>query len=506
MYRIASFILLVSALAWPDSIRAQAFEPAAWIVEAEDAFNNFGLDADAAGFVYMSGRLQHDNEVHWSDGTIFLPEHNQMFLARIGANGNVHWVRPGVLSVRESTTSIHTVVTHSPYVWTNEGAPRGSSIPTRRWSNVAGILINRYSEDGDSLLATYLAGPVNDIFDAPGYIEGIGVDGAGNIYAAGVFIDTLQLGPSHVVVPREVGAGIVSQYVFLASYTREGQMRWAHRMAGSGKGAEDRINYKNPSKPAFGVDAQGNTYIGGFFRSGSVFGEGQPDSVRIEESDALVVSYNAAGQLRWLRTASDLGVEANYLSFFPFRRYLAPFNMGVPWTVTVNDNGELALGWTVPYSLHGIQVAVGDTIFSKPGRRAGGGLHFVTKYSPDGSLRWARQLIASVDMELTEMAMDMYGHVYVGGYYWGDRVQIEDTVLASGAAPDFKARSGFLVHYNAEGKLTRTLQVTGPEDSRITGIVPTPNGELYVAGFAINERGRTGADHSGRGYAQNASR
>ena len=488
MYRIAFLFLVSVVLARPDMIQAQSFEPATWILEAGDVDSNFGLDADASGSVYMSGWVQRGNEIHWSDGTVFLPQPNGTFLARIAADGSVRWVRPGTRFGAPSGSAIHTVVAQGLDVWTNEGAERGSSPITSRWGSYGGILINRYSENGDSLQATYLAGPVDDVFDAPGYVLGLGGDDFGNMYAAGHYIDTLRLSPAHVLVPRERG---LNQYVFMAAYSPEGYVRWVHGMAGSREGiafnSEDRINgYKEPAKPAFDVDAQGNTYLGGFFRKGTVFAAGKPDSVRLEESGAVVVSYDVAGQLRWLRTGSDLGVEADWLSYTN-DRYLRPDNMAVPWSLAVSDDGELALGWTVVYGNHGIYVTVGDTAFWE-GSGSSGIFELISRHAPDGSLRWVRRLNASGFVELTEIAMDRPGHVYVGGLYHGHQAQIEDTVLTNGTAPGSRSQTGLLVHYDAEGNVARTLQVTGPRYSKVSGIVPMPGGELYVAGFARSRR------------------
>ncbi len=481
-----------------DALRAQSFEPATWIIEAEDVISNYGLDADAGGSVYMSGRVQHGNAIRWSDGTVFVPERNENFLARIAADGNVRWVRAGALSVGDyPPISIHTVVAQGPYVWTNEGALRGVSHPASRWGQYGGILINRYSDAGDSLQATYLAGPVDNMFDAPAYILGLGGDDAGNMYVTGYYLDTLRLGPEHLLVPY---VPVVLSYpvrsVFLASYSREGNVRWAHRMVSPSDGRYTPRNYINydkaPAKPSFDVDATGNTYLGGFFSRGTVFAEGQPDSVRLEESGAVVVSFDATGQLRWLRTGSDLGVEADYLAFTDDNT-LDARNTAVPWILTARDDGELALDWAVGYGWRGIEVAVGDTTFTVPFYSEGGYLEFVTRHAPDGSLRWVRRLTASDFVELTEIEMDMHGHVYVGGYYYGHQVQIEDTVLTNGTAAGSRTVTGLLVEYDAGGTLARTLQVTGPDYSKVTGIMPMPGGELYVGGFARNW-GRDGPD------------
>ncbi len=496
MRRVIILFLVSMVLPRLDAIRAQSFEPANWVLEVGDVINNFGLDADAGGSVYMSGYVPGRNAIRWSDGTVFVLETNDNFLARIAADGSVRWVRPGALFESGFSISIHTVVAEGPYVWTNEGARRGGSVEGSRWGTFGGVLINRYSDAGDSLRVTYLAGPVDYyLYDAPAYILGLGGDDAGNVYATGYYLDTLRLGPEHLLVPYvPTGWSYAIRSVFLASYSREGNVRWAHRMVSdTGRGFRNYIRYdKAPATPSFDVDAAGNTYLGGFFSRGTVFAEGQPDSVRLEESGAVVVSFNATGQLRWLRTASDLGVEADYLAYTD-DRYLSHRNTAVPWILSARDDGELALDWTVGYGSRGIKVTVGDTILTVPFYSERGYLEFVTRHAPDGSLRWVRRLTASDFVELTEIELDMHGHVYVGGYYYGHLILIEDTVLTNGTAPGSRNRTGLLVEYDAEGTLVRTLQVTGPDYSKVTGIIPMPSGELYVAGFASNDR--DGPDH-----------
>lgn len=496
MRRIIFIFLVSMVLPRLDAIRGQSFESATWILEAEEVVNNFGLDADAGGSVYMSGYVPSRNAIRWSDGTVFVPEYNYNFLARISADGNVRWIRPGALYLGDYRISIHTVVAQGPYVWTNEGQIRVGSPPTTRWEEFGGILINRYSDAGDSLQATYLAGPVDILYDAPAYILGLGGDDAGNVYATGYYLDTLRLGPEHLLVPYVYGSSS-SRTVFLASYSREGNVRWAHRMMShstDGNIPRSFISYyADPAKPSFDVDAGGNTYLGGFFSRGTVFAEGQPDSVRLEESGAVVVSFDATGQLRWLRSGSDLGVEADYLAFTD-DGYLHHRNTAVPWILSASDDGELALAWRVQYGRYtGIEVTVGDTTFTVPYNAERGYLDFVTRHAPDGSLRWVRRLTASEFVELTEIEMDMRGHVYVGGYYYGHQIQIEDTVLTNGSAPGSRTVTGLLVEYDAEGTLARTLQVTGPDHSKVTGMMPMPGGELYVGGYA-RSWGRDGPD------------
>src|SRR5690606_36337890 len=62
-----------------------------------------------------------------------------------------------------------------------------------------GVSINKYAPDGAHLWSVPIHPPVTGNFDHPGYVLGLGADQPGNVYAAGMYRDTLYLPPDTLV-------------------------------------------------------------------------------------------------------------------------------------------------------------------------------------------------------------------------------------------------------------------------------------------------------------------
>ncbi len=187
--------------------------------------------------------------------------YNSGYLASYDTEGQVRWAREvdAFLPHVSGSGGIHDVVARGDRVYVSAGTPHGIS-ETPRWDNPGGILINRYDSHGDSL-GVIVLGEVADRKQAalwPGYIDGIGFDLDGNMYIGGAFGDTLFLSPDIILAPIEPAEDISAERadLFVASYTKEGEVHWARRVGGEGS---DRLGgmYEN----AFVVDASGNTYL-----------------------------------------------------------------------------------------------------------------------------------------------------------------------------------------------------------------------------------------------------
>ena len=482
MGRMRYFLLATAIVALSRGATAQSFDAAKWILEGWHATYNRGLDVDDFGDVYMSGAIS--NRSPWSDGTVFVQEHNEGFLARISPDGKVSWIRSGVRLPTpsgwpERATTVISVAAHRNTVFTNEGATfwRGPG-PGGPFSYSSGVLISQYSDAGDSLLTVHLGGePFESLYNAPAYIEGLGTDAAGNVYAVGYVRDTLRIGPETLIVPPN---GF--RHVFLASYSGTGDLRWVRRMGGDWSST---ISLLNLPKPGFYVDEGGNTYLGGYFAPGTVFGEGQPDSVRFEEPGGALVSHDADGRLRWIKAGQELGIHFDTETYGGGGN--ADLYTPVPWFLAGNQQGELGILWHLRSDRRdvGYEVQVGDTTFSiaDPKHR----IDFVTKHTPDGTLLWVRRPVSNRGiMEISAITMDAQGDIYIGGAYFSERLQIEDAVLESDKEWASITATGFAAHYGADGRLVRTLNVGGPMITEVTNLKTASAGELYVAGYAFN--------------------
>jgi hypothetical protein len=283
--------------------------------------------------------------------------------------------------------------------------------------------------------------------EQPGFAVGLGLDAAGNLYTAGLFRDTLLLAPDTLVA--------TGSDVFLAGYTPGGALRWSRRLGGPG---DDGVSWP---RGAFTVDGAGNTYLGGRFERGAVFGEGQPGAVTLADTAYALVSYDATGRLRWVRTAAELAIT----DAGPRRLAVDPAsNVVVAWSMDRTQGGAYT-------------VAVGDTSFTDP---AHGGA-FLTKLSPEGGILWARQLTSDGYELVFDLTTDAQGHVYVGGTFDGLYLRLEGTTLRK---QDLQADEvdGFVAHYDGAGRLRWAGQAAGMGTQRIYAVAVSAGGDLYVAG------------------------
>lgn len=460
---------------------AQSFQPATWIVQTGRAL---GVDVGPDGHIYVGGL---DNGTDWPGRvTPMYYSYPLAFLASYSASGEFLWSRQSMNldGVAEGPASdivdVHELLVHGDRLFTIEGLKVLITTVTGDWGKRGGVMTGIYSLDGDSL-ATLFFGQRDsttqsiDLFDPAGFIRGIDLDAAGNLYIVGKFLDTLRVAPGTVLVPREPEHPL-DQHVALVSYAPDGELRWAQRIAGTRTQGEweERIMRGEEIKACFTVDDLGHAHLCGLFRKGSLFGEGQPDSVRFTENARAVAAFDADGGLQWVRTTTELGV---------------PGNIG-PWTLAADNMGGFAVIWH-SYNHRDpppFDYVFGDTTF----HRQHGDLNVLAKHSPDGAIVWARQIENEWGyLDITDLVMDRRGHVYVAGYHEGRWLKVEGQMFVDEHKTDLLSWStGFVVHYDANGQLVRVLHVRGVgENSRVHALALGESDELYVAGFMEDTRG-----------------
>ncbi|MDE2825993.1 MAG: T9SS type A sorting domain-containing protein [Bacteroidota bacterium] len=462
---------------------AQSFQPATWIVPTGRAL---GVDVGPDGHIYVGGR-DWNYETDWPGRVT--PEDSEpfAFLASFNAVGEFLWSRPGFNLdgmyehpvSRRDVFDVHEIVAHGNRLFTNEGPDVLFGSIGSYWGKRGGVMTGVYSLGGDSLATLIFGqrdstGQIIDLYDPAGFIRGLELDAAGNLYIVGKFLDPLRVGPGTVLLPREPEYRF-DQHVALVSYAPGGEFRWAQRIAGTrtpGEGSE-RITRGEEINACFTVDDLGNAHLCGLFRKGSVFGEGQPDSVRFTENARAVAAFDADGGLQWVRTTTELGVPGPI----------------APWTLAADNMGGFAALW----HSYGSQAeppfvyVFGDTTF----HRQRGDLNVLAKHSADGAIVWARQIENDGgSLNITDLVMDRRGHVYVAGYHDGRWLKVEGQMFVDEHKTKLHSWStGFVLHYDANGQLVRVLHVRGVgENSRVYALALGESDELYVVGFMEDTR------------------
>ena len=330
--------------------------------------------------------------------------------------------------------------------------------------------------------------PMN--FGSRGTIFGMDKDAMDNIYIIGIYNDLL---PDSLPTPPvstwgyppvgaiDAGADID---VFLASYTPQGILRWSRRIAGPNydyPGSEfwfNWLSYQPNARSLLYSDNDGNTYLFGNFSGGAVFGEGQFNEVTLpvdssgstpifDSSGAIhfaLASFDTEGNIRWVRTPDDFGI---------FARFAEPEKMAV------DGDGNIFILWQ--YS--DLDSALLDTV-PFAGLDADDGT-ILAKHSPDGTLLWIRAIenLWAFSAEYPDLVTDARGHVYIGGSFSSNSIQIGDVVLYNYDSYSYH-KDGFVAHYDNSGTLLWVGHATGPSSQFVTALAVSPTGDLYVAAYS----------------------
>lgn len=252
-------------------------------------------------------------------------------------------------------------------------------------------------------------------------ITALSRDAAGNVFATGVFQDSVELfsGSDETWVK---GGGWKD--ILLVKYGPDGQRLWSH---GFGDAAWDR-------GWSLTTDPQGNVYTGGVFSRSVDFDPG-PDSTILTSNqagfwpDGYLAKYDTDGNLLWanhLLTARPQGTSqtATLLSIADME---------------IDADGNLIIGgalWDSAW-FDASTLLVGGTLADP----------FLAKYDADGKLLWAQLMAGSGDNRIQSLAVDTQNRIYVSGFFFG--------------APDMDPGSG-----------TTTLSSQGQEDIFLAAYQP----------------------------------
>jgi hypothetical protein len=123
----------------------------------------------------------------------------------------------------------------------------------------------------------------------------------------------------------------------------------------------------------------------------------------------------------------------------------------------------------------GVSPLGGATLTSR-----GGTDGFVAKYTPTGTLLWARGFGGTQDERVTDLAIDQSGNVYVGGGFEGT-AGFDPTggglVLTSSGGED-----GFITRFSADGTLGWAVRLGGSGLDEVSALTVDPGGNLYAGG------------------------
>ena len=378
------------------------------------------IAVDASGNSYVTGYF-NSSSITFGSTTLTNAGSgsSDMYVVKYDGSGNVLWAKNAGGTDYDAGYSIAVDSSGNSYV---TGYFNSSSITfgSTTLTNNGGydMCVVKYDGSGNVVWAKNAGGISSDF----GY--SIAVDVSGNSYVTGSFSSASITFGSTTLMNASSG----SNDIYVVKYDGSGNVVWAKRAGGTG----NDIGY------SFAVDASGNSYATGVFKSSSItFGSTTLTNASSGSNDIYVVKYDGSGNVVWAKSAGGTG-----------------YDFGSSITVDASGN-SYATGYFASSS-----ITFGSTTLTRSGVYD----MYVVKYDGNGNVLWATSAVGVS----SSIAVDVSGNSYATGYFNSSRITFGSTTLMNNGNSDmFVAKIGNVIQY--------TITATAGTNGSIT-----PSGTVNV--------------------------
>ncbi len=403
-FRIALVILLSVTI---DSA-AQSPLIAYWALTAGGTSQDAGWrgDTDADGNTFISGFVSSANA---SFGLIHPSGSGDFFLARYTPDGTAMWALRLEARIRDLAVDAQGNAYIVGGFFMADGPVMLGTVTLQSRGNQDGFLA-KVAPDGTVLWVDHIGGTGGD------RLQGVAVDGAGDIYVAGVSNGTIEVGGNTLTLSSDFD-------LFLAKYAQNGAAIWAAKVGGP-------LNVENL---VVGADAEGHAYIAGGFPSGGVtFGNTTLTSKG--GYDAYLLKYSDSGSLLWATSkggvlddfAEAIGVNPSgevYVTQYAFGRGFILSKYGSSGTLEWEKLGastSQAFGWGLAIDRTGNVLVTGkfekNLNFGTNFSAAGDADLYLAAFTSGGDLLWIESGgSGGATVEGSGLGVDREGNVYLSG-------------------------------------------------------------------------------------------
>ena len=401
-------------------VKSQTFN---WAKSILGDAGGYCISLDANGNSYLTGAFAGTT----SFGTLQLTSYGNkdIFIAKYDPSGNCLWVKNAGGKGDDYGLGISADALENRYITGFfTGTATFGTIQITAYDNYD-IFIAKYDLNGNCLWAEHAGGSSDDIG------SGISVDANGNSYVTGSFYGTATFGTFQLSSPT-------SSAIFIAKYDPAGNCLWADQAGGTIQNSGESIS----------IDANGNSYITGWFYINATFGTVQLNS--IGAYDIFIAKYNSNGNFVWVKQAGSNG------------------NFGDEGRgISVDANGN---SYVTGYFAD--TAKFGTTKLTSYGGRD----IYIAKYDLNGKFLWAKNAGGTGDDFGQGISIDANGNSYITGYF--------TNTAKFGATPltGYGGRDIFIAKYDLNGNFLWAKNAGGTGDDFGQGISADTNGNSYVTG------------------------
>lgn len=391
---------------------------------------------DAAGNLYVAGIFTGTTLV---GGTVLTSQGgNDGYVAKFTPTGGLAWMVPFSTPGNEGVYGVAVDAAGNVFVtgsFTNTIDLSNGVTLSNPGGTSARLFVVRFSPQGSAQWAQQSSGSGVSA-------QGIGLDATGSVYVAGLYASPLTIGPTTLTYPTGSTPliGVFLARVSAATGALQALTHAFHLERLSSTGTATWF------APGLAVTPAGEVVLHDIFSQRAVFSGATLTPTGL--NDVLVARFDAQGALQWARQGGGTGEDRVY-------------------SAQVDAAGNV----------YAAGLFSGSASFDATSLPGAGGLDgFLVKYSPLGTLQWARALGSSGSDAYNYVALDAAANPYAVGNVAGS-AQVGSFPLTTAGGSDV-----LLTAYSPQGQVRWVQQAGGPGNDSGHQLGFAANGDALVFG------------------------
>lgn len=403
---------------------------------------------DGSGNVYITGNFLGSADFDPGPGSYSLTSagSGDIFMVKLDINGNFVWAKgmgstgddQGMDLAVDASGNIYLASYFSSTVNFNPG---GTAVSLSS-SGSSDVAIAKYDSNGNLTWAKKIGGPNTDI------INGIAVDGLGNVYTTGYFMDLADFDPSAATYTLATNSGINDAFVL--KLDASGNMVWAKDLGGTA----------NTLPKSITLDASGNIYTTGEFTGICDFNPSATvynlSSLTSTYKDCYISKLDASGNFVW---AKQIGGSDHDLGY----------------CIRTDNSGNL---YTVGNYSGLVDFDPAATTYTMTTTAANNG--FVLKLDAAGNFIWAKQTQGTTAGITSNIRIDASSNLYIGGRFSGTVDFDPDATTAT--LTSYGSFDVFLSKWNSSGNYLWAQQFGGTSNDMDQSMTVDANENVFLTG------------------------